>query len=110
MLTLLNQTKRLLGIAVLTAGSFTVAGLAQAAYPAHMESDLVKICTAIRDNKPLRLQMAVKDSGVSYRALQKGLVCNGDDMFTFAEKNQAHASSALLAKRLRLTKSMMAAR
>ena len=102
--------KSLFTAALIATTSLSVPATAQAAYPAYLENDLIKICTAIRDNKPMRLQRIVKKTGLSYRQLQNGLVCNNDDMMTFAAKHQSEATSQLLARRLGTSPTLTAAR
>ena len=76
-------------------------GTAQAAdYPAEIENDLVNICKAIKADKPIRLHLAVKRSGLDYRTLDEGLVCNGQNMMTFAATHSAGNSGKFLAARL----------
>ncbi|MBD3585467.1 DUF3718 domain-containing protein [Salinimonas sp. HHU 13199] len=83
---------------------------ANASYPKHLETDLVKICTAIKDNKSFQLHMAIKKSGLTYRAVEKGLVCDGTDIHTFAQVNNADATGALLARRLKFDRTLTASR
>ncbi|QCZ94404.1 DUF3718 domain-containing protein [Salinimonas iocasae] len=83
---------------------------ANASYPKYLESDLVKICTAIRDNKSFQLHMAIKKSGLTYRAVEKGLVCDSMDIHTFAQVNKADATGDLLARRLKYDRTLTASR
>ncbi|WP_414829999.1 DUF3718 domain-containing protein [Alteromonas sp. H39] len=85
--------------AIATGVLFT--GAAQAAgYPAEKENDLVNICKAIKADNPMRLHLAVKRSGLNYRTLDEGLVCNGQNMMTFAATHSAGNSGKFLAARL----------
>ena len=83
---------------------------ANASYPKYLESDLVRICTAIRDNKSFQLHMAIKKSGLTYRAVEKGLVCDSMDTHTFAQVNKADATGDLLARRLKYDRTLTASR
>lgn len=102
--------KTLFTTGLIAAMALSVSATAQAAYPAYLENDLIKICTAIRDNKPVRLQRIVKKTGLSYRQLHNGLVCNNVDMLTFAAKHQSEATSQLLVRRLGTPSTLTAAR
>ncbi|QPG05073.1 DUF3718 domain-containing protein [Salinimonas marina] len=110
MLKSITLCKSLITAGLVVGATLGVTAPAYAAYPAHMEGDLIKICTAIRDNRIGRLQMAVRHSGLSYRQLQKGLVCNGDDMLTFAAKHKAAATGQLLTRRLGIRQTLTASR
>ncbi len=83
---------------------------ANASYPKYLESDLVKICSAIKNNKSFQLHMAIKKSGLTYRAVEKGLVCDSMDIHTFAQVNNAQATGELLARRLKYDRTLTAAR
>lgn len=83
------------------ATSAILSGLAQAnTYPTEIENDLVNICQAIKADNPLRLHKAVERSGLNYRTLDEGLVCNGQTMMTFAATHSANNSGKFLAARL----------
>ena len=110
MLKSITLCKSLLTAGLVVGATLGITTPAHAGYPAHLEGDLIKICTAIRDNRTSRLQMAVRSSGLSYRQLQKGLVCNGDDMLTFAAKHKAGATGQLLTRRLGMRQTLTASR
>ncbi|MCU7554836.1 DUF3718 domain-containing protein [Alteromonas sp. ASW11-19] len=77
-----------------------IAGGAQAkGYPPEMEDKLVRVCEAIKADSPIRLHVAVERSGLTYRMLQQGLVCNGQDMHTFALSNGAKKAGKFLITR-----------
>ncbi|MFT5312220.1 MAG: hypothetical protein ACI8Z9_000697 [Paraglaciecola sp.] len=86
-------------ISILSAGILLV-GSAQANYidPA-TEHNLVKICEALKSNSKIRLLKAVKLSGLSFKKVAKGLVCNGHDPVTFALVNNSHKTAKLVARR-----------
>lgn len=90
-----------LSLAGLIMSGLLLGGTAQAApLPAHVEKNLIAICKAIKSNKPIAVSSAVKESRISYRALHKGLVCNGQDMLSFAATNNASLSSDFVARRV----------
>lgn len=104
MTTYTKKTSNLLSAIVagsVIAGSFLLASSANAnSYPLYLEDDLVKICEAIRDDNARDLRRAISDSGVRVKALHKGLLCNGEDMLTFADRHVAVNASELLARKL----------
>ncbi|RDV24334.1 DUF3718 domain-containing protein [Alteromonas aestuariivivens] len=97
-----NLLRRTFGFcAASIAGAFLLTGAANAtSYPAHLENDLIKICQAIKDNDVLDLKRAVKQSRLKYEALEKGLVCNGQDMMAFAVTHGSDRAGHFLAARL----------
>ena len=102
---------------VVAAGSLMVAAFggmasAQAAIsPAGtMEYKLVAVCKAIKEDNRIALYRAVRDSGVSYQRLADGLVCNGMDMYTFAQQHGAQSTGDLIARRTNLEERTMTAK
>ena len=89
--------------AVIATGVMFTATAQAESYPAELENDLVKICKAIKADNPIRLHVAVQRSGLNYRTLDEGLVCNGQNMMTFAATHSAGNSGKFLAARLRNT-------
>jgi hypothetical protein len=85
----------LMGLSVtLFAGTASAKG-----YPLAIEDKLIAVCKAVKSDSRLALVRAVKRTGLSYRTLNKGLVCNGQDMLTFALTHNASATSQLIARR-----------
>ena len=70
-------------------------------FPVHIEKNLISICKAIKSNKPVAVHRAVRASRISYRALHKGLVCNGEDMLSFAVTHDATLSSNFIARKVK---------
>lgn len=107
----MNLSRRItLSVATAVLGFSLMGGASAKGYPSYLEADLVNICEAIQKDNRRALNAAVKKSGVSYRALQRGLVCNGEDMMTFAMTSNAHNASAFLAARLNLDASSLTAK
>lgn len=97
----LNVSKAI--YAIIATGTL-LSGMAQAnSYPAEIENDLVNICKAIKADNTIRLHEAVERSGLNYRTLDEGLVCNGQSMMTFAATHSASHSGKFLAARLNTT-------
>ncbi|NDV89711.1 DUF3718 domain-containing protein [Alteromonas sp. 345S023] len=85
----------LLGLSLtLLAGTASAKG-----YPVAIEDQLIAVCKAIKSDNRLALIRAVKKTRLSYRELNKGLVCNGQDMLTFALTHNATSTSQLIARR-----------
>jgi hypothetical protein len=91
--------KKLLISTIITTG-ILLAGNAQASKidPA-TESNLVKICEAIKSDSALKLHTAIRDSGLRTKQISNGLVCNGHDPVSFAMVNDAKNTAKYLAKK-----------
>jgi hypothetical protein len=79
-------------------------------YPESIEKDLVAVCEAIKEDNRLALHKAVKRSRISYKDLHKGLVCNGQDMLSFAQSHNATSTGDYLARRVNADKSILTAK
>lgn len=88
-------------VSLIMSGLFFGSTVQAAPFPAHVEKNLTAICKAIKSNKPMAINRAVRESRVSYRALYKGLVCNGQDMLSFAATHNASVSSDFVARRVK---------
>jgi hypothetical protein len=64
-----------------------------------LEKDLVNVCNAIKTNNKSKLHRAVRRSGVSYKNIANGLVCNGHDAVTFALMNNSNDTAKLMARK-----------
>ena len=78
--------------------------------PDALEDKLVAVCQAIKDDSRFKLHRAVRDSGISYRRLARGLVCDGMDMYTFAMQHGADNTGAVIAKRTNLEEQSLTAK
>lgn len=96
-----------LTILTLTAGA-TSASAEQ--YPKEMEESLIKVCKAIKSDSRFKLKSAVKATGLKMRDLYKGLVCNGEDMLTFAATHNAKKTGVFIAKRVNAEPTMLTAK
>lgn len=72
-------------IATATMTSFTTT----AAMDSYMEEALVNTCKAALTNKPLKLKATLKEYRLKERTAALGIVCNGEDIITFAENRGA---------------------
>ena len=69
-------------------------------YPIELEDDLVAVCEAVKSDSRLMLHRAVKATGLNMRDLHEGLVCNGQDMLTFAVTHDASQTAQHIARRI----------
>ena len=92
--------KKLLIASLLVAGSFTTSAASANTHIApSLEQDLVKICKALKSNSKLKLHNVIKKSGLKYKNIANGLVCNGHDALQFAVINGANKTAGLLARK-----------
>jgi hypothetical protein len=73
---------------------------ASAAMSTYMETALVDSCKAALSNKNLRLSNTLKGYRLKEKTVAMKVVCNGDDIITFAEKHGADKTAARLSKSL----------
>lgn len=107
--------KKLALVSILAATTFlttaSFAGQSDAPYiDPTTEKSLVKVCEALKSNSKLRLHKAIKQSRISEEDLAEGLVCNGQDPFTFALLHSAENTASYLAKRVNKDISSMLAK
>lgn len=79
-------------------------------YPKEMENNLIAVCKAVKSDKPFRLYQAVKRTGISLKDLHEGLVCNGEDMISFAMTHNATKNGALIARRVNVEPNVLTAK
>lgn len=82
--------------------AFSTGSVMAQGYPLEMENDLIAVCEAIKGDSRVKFKRAVKATGLDLKTLHAGLVCNGQDMMTFAASNGAANTSRLIANRLNL--------
>jgi sortase (surface protein transpeptidase) len=91
--------KKVIISTILTAG-ILLAGNAQANYIDPVtESKLVKVCEAIKSDRVIKVNIAIRDSGIGIKQIANGLVCNGFDPVSFALINHAEKTAKFMAKR-----------
>ena len=86
----------LLGITL----SLTATAANAGSYPVELEDNLVAVCDAVKSDSRLMLHRAVKATGLNMRDLHEGLVCNGQDMLTFAVTHDASQTAQHIARRI----------
>ncbi|MFT4994090.1 MAG: hypothetical protein ACI965_001112 [Paraglaciecola sp.] len=91
--------KKILISTIITTG-ILLAGNAQANYISPVtESKLVKVCEAIKSDRLIKVNIAVKNSGISMKKIANDLLCNGVDPVSFALANDAQKTAKYMAKR-----------
>lgn len=110
--TLTNQTtgefmktsiKLVMTIAIVL-GSTSTAFANSENYPAYLESSLENICKAAKDNNLVKFKRAVRKSGLDFRTIENGLVCNHLSVLDFAIENRAKSTALYLAKKAYINK------
>ncbi|MCW8092797.1 DUF3718 domain-containing protein [Alteromonas sp. ASW11-130] len=81
------------------AGGLTLSSASVSAKSIPYEAELKQICYAIASGKKFKFNRAVKDSRISIRALNRGLLCNGQDMLSFAGNYNSPSMYALVERR-----------
>jgi hypothetical protein len=66
----------------------------------YMDTALVEICQAAKSNKVFKLKSAIKSYQIKDKTVASKVVCNGDDIISFAENNGAVKTAAHLQKRV----------
>jgi len=91
--------KKIIIGSIITAG-ILLAGSAQAnSIDKNTETNLIKICKAIKSDNKLKVHRAIKNSGFKAKTISEGLVCNGQDSVTFALVNNAPNTAKYLARK-----------
>jgi hypothetical protein len=89
--------KKVIISTILTAG-ILLAGSAQASNIDPMvESKLVEVCEAIKSDSLVKVNKAVKESGIGIKKLANNLVCNGQNPVNFALANDAEKTAQYIA-------------
>ncbi|WP_394221782.1 DUF3718 domain-containing protein [Alteromonas gracilis] len=95
----------LLGITL----SLTATAANANSYPMEIENELIAVCKAVKSDSRLKLRRAIKATGLTTRELYKGLVCNGQDMMTFAATHSASRTAQHIAARVNAKPSVLTA-
>lgn len=70
----------------------------QASMTPYMEKALVDVCKAAKSNSISKLNSATKGNRIQTKTVALKLMCNGEDVITFAENNGAEKTAAKLQK------------
>ena len=99
--TVTEKTMKKLTITLIALATTTLAftSSAQAApMSSHMENALVKVCQSALSNNVNHLNNTAKAFNLDHKTVALKVVCNGDNIITFAEKNGANKTAAKLEK------------
>lgn len=72
----------------------------QAAMDPYMESALIEVCKAAKSNNVLALHKTTKSYHLKQKTVALKLVCNGEDVISFAESHGANKTAARLQRSL----------
>ncbi|WP_245961392.1 DUF3718 domain-containing protein [Thalassotalea euphylliae] len=61
-----------------------------------VERALIKVCKSAASNKPIRMKVAMEDYNLSTHDVALKVMCNGDDIITFAETRGAYKTASRL--------------
>lgn len=81
--------------------SFSVLALSfpsQAAMDHHIEEALITICKSVTSNKVYQYQKTAKSYNLKNKTIALKVVCNGQDIISFAESHGADKTAAKLQK------------
>ena len=68
----------------------------QAAMSPYMKTALVDVCKAAMSDKVYKLSSTTKSYNLKYKTVASKVMCNGDDIISFAEKHGAERTAAKL--------------
>ncbi|WP_185967923.1 DUF3718 domain-containing protein [Thalassotalea sp. PS06] len=81
--------------------SLTAFGVnAQGAYNTYMETALVDTCKAAMSNSTMKLRSTLKSYRLDAKTAALGLVCNGEDVITFASNRGAMKTADYMNEKL----------
>lgn len=75
-----------------------------------LEASLVKVCAAVKSNSKFRLQNVLESHRMDYKLIAEGLMCNGQDVYTFAQAHGANKTAQLIASRAKLDENALLAK
>jgi len=84
---------------ILTAGILLAGSVQANTINPSTESNLIEVCEAIKSDSVIKVNVAVRDSGIGMKQIANGLVCNGYDPVSFALANDAEKTAQYMAKK-----------
>jgi hypothetical protein len=66
----------------------------------YIESALIDVCKSVKSDSVLKFQNTAKSYHLKDKTIALKVMCNGDDIITFAENNNAKRTAARLQKSL----------
>jgi len=70
----------------------------QAAMTPYLEKSLIEVCKAAKSNSVIKLNNTTKSYHLKTKTVALKLMCNGEDVISFAERNGAVKTAAKLQK------------
>jgi hypothetical protein len=84
--------------AVATLSLLALSSPSYAAMDPYLEKSLISVCKAAKSNSVLKLTQTTKSYRLKTKTVALKLMCNGDDVITFAERHGAERTAAKLQK------------
>ncbi|TRX53995.1 DUF3718 domain-containing protein [Thalassomonas sp. M1454] len=84
----------------LTSASLLVAFNSSATMDNYMESALIDVCKKAQQDNVLQLRKTIKGYRLNEKTVAMGLMCNGENVISFAENNGAFKTANHLDKKL----------
>ncbi|WP_341503400.1 DUF3718 domain-containing protein [Gallaecimonas sp. GXIMD4217] len=88
--------------ALASAGLLMMAAPSQAAMDPYIEGALVQVCKETMQNDRLGLSSTMQEYRLRYPTVVQKVVCNGEEIYDFAQIHGADKTAAMLRKRGRL--------
>ncbi|MFD2164904.1 DUF3718 domain-containing protein [Thalassotalea euphylliae] len=83
-------------IAIITGLSMSAASTSALALDRQVEAALVKVCKSTLSDKPIRMKHAMEDYNLEAREVALNVMCNGEDIISFAANNGANKTASRL--------------
>jgi len=81
---------------LLTLG-FATSAVAESSYlPHYVEQGLIKICKTAAQDKLLNMNKSIKELNLKHKVVALNVVCNGQDIISFADRYGAERTTARL--------------
>lgn len=90
------NTFKLLTIAAITASMLSTVSFSSHAMDKYVETALIDVCKSTLTNKVAKFRKVNKSYNLREKTIAMKVMCNGDDIITFAEKHNANKTAALL--------------
>jgi hypothetical protein len=91
--------KKVIISTILTAGILLAGSVQANVINPSTEGNLVEVCEAIKSDSVIKVNVAIRDSGLGMKQIANGLVCNGADPVSFALANDAEKTARYMAKK-----------
>lgn len=89
--------KKLIVVAGVLAVGFSSASIARDTYlPIYVEQGLISICKAAASDKLMLMNQSIKSLRLKHKVIALKVVCNGQDIISFAERYGAVSTTARL--------------